>query len=119
MENCIFCDIVAKKVPADIYYEDASTLAFRSLDPITEGHVIVIPKKHVANMLDIDVALLKSVTESTQKVAKMVVEEFRASGFNLLMANGKDAQQYVFHFHWHIVPRFPDDGLDLWIRQGL
>lgn len=119
MESCIFCQIIAKKAPAKIYYEDEHSLAFPNLNPIVEGHVMVIPKAHATNMLDIDSDDLKALVESTQKVAKNVVKEYKAAGFNLLMANGKEAQQSVFHFHWHIVPRYPNDGLNLWIKQGL
>ena len=80
---------------------------------------MVIPKNHATNMLDIDSEELKAVAGSTQKVARKVLDTYKSKDFNLLMANGKNAQQSVFHFHWHIVPRHPDDGLDLWIKQGL
>jgi histidine triad (HIT) family protein len=116
---CIFCQIVGKKASAKIYFEDEHSLAFANLSPGVDGHVIVIPKKHSTNMLDIDTNDLKSLVESTQTIAQKVVKDYDAAGFNLLMANGKEAQQSIFHFHWHIVPRYPDDGLDLWIKQGL
>jgi histidine triad (HIT) family protein len=119
METCIFCQIIAKKAPAKIFYEDECSLAFPNLSPVVDGHVMVIPKKHAANMLDINTDDLKALVESTQKVAQKVTTQYGSTGFNLLMANGEDAQQSVSHFHWHIVPRYPNDGLDLWIRQGL
>lgn len=119
MGECIFCQIAAKGSPASIFYEDEHSLAFPNLNPIVDGHVMVVPKRHAVNMLDIDTQDLEALVASTQEVARKVVDEYKATGFNLLMANGKDAQQSVFHFHWHIVPRYPNDGLDLWIKQGL
>lgn len=116
---CIFCRIVARAAPAKIFYEDDTSLAFPNLSPIVTGHVMVVPKQHATNMLDIGPDQLMRVAASTQIVAKKVMTETKATGFNLLMANGEDAQQSVFHFHWHIIPRFPDDGLDLWIKQKL
>lgn len=80
---------------------------------------MVIPKKHAVNMLDIATEDLETLVASTRQVAQKVVTEYEATGFNLLMANGHDAQQSVFHFHWHIVPRCPHDGLDLWIKHSL
>jgi histidine triad (HIT) family protein len=119
MDKCIFCQIAARQSPANIYFEDDNCMAFPNLSPIVNGHVMVIPKRHAENMLDIDTEALKAMAVSTQEVARKVVLDYKATGFNLLMANGKDAQQSVFHFHWHIIPRHPDDGLDLWIKQGL
>lgn len=118
-EDCVFCKIIAGKLPAKVFYEDEHTLFFPNLSPIVDGHVMVIPKHHAVNMIDIEPDALKAVAESTQKVAKKVLETYNAKAFNLLMTNGKNAQQSVFHFHWHIVPRYLDDGLDLWIKQGL
>lgn len=119
MDNkCIFCLIVAKQSTADIYYEDEVSLAFPTQNPIVKGHVMVIPKMHSTNLLDIDPTVLVSLATSTQSVAKKVMVDFGANSFNLLMANGPDAQQHVGHFHWHIVPRHAGDGLDLWLRQG-
>jgi histidine triad (HIT) family protein len=119
MENCIFCQIVAKKAPAEIFYEDETVVAFPNLDPIVPGHVMVVPKTHATNLLDIEIEALRNLAESTQLVAKKVMAEYNPTGFNLLMANGKDAQQSVPHFHWHIVPRHPHDGLDLWFKHKL
>jgi len=119
MNKCIFCQIAAKASPAKIYLEDENSLAFPNLNPIADGHVMVVPKRHAVNMLDIDAGSLTSLVLFTQKVAQKIITDFDAAGFNLLMANGQDAQQSVFHFHWHIVPRHPNDGLDLWIKQGL
>lgn len=119
MNSCIFCDIIAGKSPANLYYEDDRAIAFPNLSPVVPGHVMVIPKKHATNMLDISSAQLKAVAAATQIVARNIVRDHKATGFNLLMANGADAQQSVFHFHWHVIPRHPKDGLDLWIKQGL
>jgi histidine triad (HIT) family protein len=119
MGDCIFCQIVDKKAPAKIYYEDEHSIAFPTLNPAVDGHVMVIPKHHATNMLDIDTNELKLLVESTQEVARRVVKEFKPTGFNLMMANGTDAHQSVFHLHWHIVPRRPNDRIDSWIEHWL
>jgi len=117
--NCIFCKIISKDAPANIIYEDDNTIAFATKDPVSKGHTLVIPKAHVENLFDISRQELADLGVTTQKVATLLKDHHRATGMNLLHASGKDAQQSVSHFHLHIVPRFKDDGLDMWIKQGL
>lgn len=119
MQECVFCKIIAKEKPADIFYEDEYSISFPNLSPVVNGHVMVVPKIHSENILDINTEDLKNVAASTQIVARKVLEKYNSKAFNLLMANGKDAQQSVFHFHWHLIPRYHEDGLDLWIKQRL
>lgn len=95
MPDCIFCRIIARQAPAKVFYEDDTVLSFPNLSPVVPGHVMVVPKRHATNMLDIDPDQLGRVAASTQIVAKKVMAETKATGFNLLMANGKDAQQSV------------------------
>ena len=68
---------------------------------------------------DIDEAVLRDLAAVTKTLATQLKQDNQASGINLVNANGKDAQQSVFHFHMHIVPRYPNDGLDMWMKQGL
>lgn len=117
--GCIFCKIISKEAPADIVFEDDSTLAFAAKDPVSKGHTLVIPKTHVENLFGISSQELASLGTTVQKVAVQLKDNDKATGMNLLHASGKDAQQSVFHFHFHLVPRYLNDDLDLWIKQGL
>lgn len=118
MENCIFCKIVRGEVGVEKVFENDAVLSFVPKDPIRKGHILVVPKEHCENVLDISRENLASVMEVARDLAKRSVTD-GATGVNLLHAAGKDAQQSVFHFHLHIVPRSPDDGLDLWFKEGI
>ena len=119
MNDCIFCKIVKKEAPATIVFEDADILAIVPLGAIAKGHTLVIPKVHSENVFDISHTDLASVAAVAKDLSKKIVAENNATGVNLLNASGKDAQQSVFHFHLHIVPRYPNDGYDLWLKAGL
>lgn len=119
MENCIFCKIIKGEAEAKKVYEDDFVLAFATRGPVSKGHTLVIPKEHCENMLDISAESLAKVMEVTRNLASKIKIDYEATGVNVLHAAGFDAQQSVFHFHLHIVPRFPDDGLDLWFKAGI
>ena len=119
MQSCIFCKIINKESNADILFEGEEFLAFTPLHPITKGHILVVPKKHFENIFDIDENILADLIITAKKLSEVIVKEKGATGVNILHASGKDAQQSVPHFHIHIVPRFPNDGLDLWIKNKL
>lgn len=118
-ERCEFCAIARREAPARITYEDDSLLAFTPLEPVTPGHLLLIPKAHSESILDIDTDLLSALSARAQELAAQMIDQDDVTGINLLHASGKDAQQSVLHFHLHIVPRRPEDGLDLWFRNSL
>jgi histidine triad (HIT) family protein len=119
METCVFCRIVSGEEPATIVFEDDKVLAFPPLVPVSRGHTLVIPKTHHESLADIDENGWRDLLDRARRLAKVLVREHGASGINLLHASGKDAQQSVLHCHVHLVPRYPHDGLDLWLRQKL
>jgi histidine triad (HIT) family protein len=119
MEDCIFCKIIKKESKADIIFEDESFLALKTIEPITKGHVLVIPKTHFKDIFDINSETVGPLMIFVKKIAMDIVKEYNATGINILHASGKDAQQSVFHFHVHVIPRYPDDGLDLWLKNRL
>lgn len=111
--GCLFCSIVQGDEDAMILDETDETIAFVPLDPVSEGHVLVIPKEHYESLFDISEPTLNAVMEH----AKTIAERLRAhdfDGVNLLHASGQAAQQSVPHFHIHLAPRRFDDELDLW-----
>ena len=117
--DCIFCKIVNKEIPAEIVYEDEKVLVFPTKEPVTKSHILVVPKTHSENILDIEKETLEKLIGVTQTLARQSIKQNSATGVNILHAAGNDAQQSFFHFHIHIVPRYSDDGLDLWFRNKL
>ncbi|HRY08697.1 MAG: HIT family protein [Actinobacteria bacterium] len=115
--TCIFCAIVAGDLPATVIAETDHTLAFMDINPATRGHALVIPKKHAADLMEIDEDDLARCTALAKQIARRAIDRLDADGVNLVNACGSAAWQTVFHFHIHVVPRYEgNDGLELpWI----
>jgi histidine triad (HIT) family protein len=114
--DCLFCGIVAGEVPATIVDSDEHTVAFMDINPATRGHVLVVPREHSADLLEIGDADLAAVTRMGQRLARRQKERLGADGVNLLNSCGQVAWQTVFHFHLHVIPRYAGDPLQLpWI----
>jgi histidine triad (HIT) family protein len=111
-DQCLFCGIVDGSVPSATVAEDDSTYAFMDLNPASDGHLLVVPKRHSRDLFDIPADDLTAVTLAAQLIAKAAVEEFKADGVNLLNCCGADAWQTVFHFHLHVIPRYVDKARD-------
>ena len=108
--DCIFCKIIKGDIPSYKIYEDEYTFAFLDINPVSEGHTIVIPKKHVVNILDADEETLSHVMNTIKKISNHYVNDCGYDGVNVLNANNKAAEQSVFHLHFHIIPRHDNDG---------
>lgn len=111
-ENCIFCAIVAGEAPSAPVAETETTCASMDIQPASDGHLLVIPKRHSTDLLDIPAQDLAAVTLETQRIPRSVVEVWGADGVNLLNCCGADAWQSVFHFHMHVIPRYRDTTKD-------
>lgn len=117
--NCIFCKIISREVTATFVYEDSDVAVIVPKERISDGHVLVIPKKHYQDIFDIDDTVLRNIASISKKISAHTIATTDFTSVNILNASGKDAQQSVLHFHLHIVPREPSDGLDMWIKQNL
>ncbi len=106
----IFNKIIAREIPAEIVYEDESVIAFLSIQPINQGHTLIVPKKKFVNIFDGDSAVLGHMMEIGQKIALVLKNELGADGVNILMNNEAAAGQEVFHAHLHVIPRLSGDG---------
>ncbi len=111
---CIFCKIIAGEIPSYKVYEDDNVYAFLDIADDAIGHTLVIPKNHYENILDIPESELKNVMSAVKKISNHYVDNCGYTGVNIMNASGKDAQQSVFHLHFHIFPRKDNDGLQLW-----
>ncbi|MFW9794183.1 MAG: HIT family protein [Candidatus Thorarchaeota archaeon] len=104
-ENCIFCKIVRGEMPSSIIFEDDTCMAFMDVFPVSDGHSLLIPKKHYVNMFDVDpdvvAHLAKRLADLTKSVKKVTGEE----GVINIVANGEGAGQEVPHLHFHTIPR--------------
>jgi histidine triad (HIT) family protein len=109
--DCIFCKIVAGAVPSFKLCEDDETLAFMDINPVHDGHCLVIPKAHYPTVFDIAPEAFAAAARTCGRVAKAVNAAVRPDGINLVQSNGKGAAQSVGHFHIHILPRRLGDNL--------
>lgn len=109
MEDCVFCKIVNGKVPAYKLYEDEDVLAFLDINPVNKGHVLVIPKEHYKNLLDLPEELFKKISVVIKKILSSLESGAIGEGYNLLQNNYEAAGQDVFHIHFHIIPRVEGD----------
>ena len=109
--DCIFCKIVSGEIPCTKVFEDDRVLAFMDINPLNDGHLLVIPKTHAATILDIDEADFAAVTKAVHRIAGAVQDALKPDGINVLQLNGKAANQVVPHLHVHIIPRWTGDGL--------
>ncbi len=114
MTDCLFCKIIAKQIPSDSVYEDDHVYAFLDIHPVHPGHVLVIPKEHSIALHDAKPEVLQSVIVRIQDIAKAVMSATGAPAFNLMQNNGKEAGQAIPHLHFHIIPRFAEDGFKHW-----
>jgi len=107
--ECIFCNIRDRKAEAEIIFEDEHVLAFLDIQPVNYGHTLVIPKLHHDNFLTVPKDELDKLIHATQFIAGVVKRSLNADGFNVISNNGNPAGQSVYHFHFHIIPRFSND----------
>jgi len=111
--DCIFCKIIAGEIPSFKIYEDDATFAFMDINPANEGHALVIPREHSADVYAISDAAISSTVITAKKVAAAIEKTLSPGGMNLVQANGPAAAQSVFHFHMHVLPRGKGDELKL------
>lgn len=104
MEDCIFCKIVKGEIPTEKVYEDEKVLAFKDINPAAPIHVLVIPKEHFENVLDVkqeNKEIIADIFQAINKIAKQLGIEY--DGFRIINNCGKDAGQEVMHLHFHLL----------------
>jgi len=108
--DCVFCTEVVEKRNAEIVYEDENTMAFLDHAPVEDGHLLVIPKKHFVNILDIDMEDFLRVQQLVRKLCQPVMNALGCDAINIGQNNGPCANQVVMHYHVHIIPRWCDSS---------
>jgi histidine triad (HIT) family protein len=108
--NCVFCKIIAGELPGTCLYEDELVYAFLDIAPINPGHSLIIPKEHHTGLTTVPEDVLARMMQIAPLLAKALIRELDADGFNLHLAHGACAGQVVSHVHLHVIPRHPTDG---------
>lgn len=111
MEDCIFCKIVNGEIPCKKTYEDDNFIGFLDIHPKSEGHTLIIPKKHYKTFLDMPSTLGVELMDAIKEITLKLIKEKKADGFNIINNGDKAGGQIVMHAHIHIIPRYDDDGL--------
>tara|TARA_Y100000034_G_scaffold127623_1_gene180686 strand:+ start:764 stop:1117 length:354 start_codon:yes stop_codon:yes gene_type:complete len=112
-EKCIFCKIARRDLDANIVKESDNFIAFRDANPVTEGHTLIIPKKHFVTLLDMPNKLGEEMLKIVKGVSGELMDQGLADGFNVLNNNLEVAGQSVMHAHVHIIPRKEGDGVKI------
>lgn len=117
--STIFAKIAKREIPAHIVYEDDDVIAFLDIAQLTKGHTLVVPKAVYPDIYSLPEALGEKLMVATMKVAKAVQKAFQPDGLNVINNNGEAAKQTVFHFHFHIIPRYLDDDFKISYRNNM
>ena len=110
-KNCIFCQIVKKKIPAFIIAKNKNAIALLDINPVSDGHTIIIPKKHYCDWQNTPSNVLSDIVKLSNKVVKILNKSLpiKPLGYNYVSNQGKIAGQQVFHFHLHIMPKYKEN----------
>jgi histidine triad (HIT) family protein len=118
MTDCVFCKIINGDIPSRQIHQDSNAYAFLDVRPWHRGHALVVPRRHVPDLIAEELALTE-IAPAIENVARMLVERLGADGINLVSSSGAAAGQEVFHLHVHVVPRYADEpGLGLLVNPA-
>ena len=112
-DDCIFCKLANGIIPTNSIYEDEDFNVILVVGPATKGHALILPKEHYANIYELPEDKAAKVMILAKKLATKMTERLGADGFNLVQNNNECAGQTVFHFHFHLIPRYENDGQNM------
>ena len=112
--ECVFCGLVARRLPASVVLEDDEIIVLMDIQPVTAGHLMVIPTAHVSRLEDLSQEVSTLMFERARVVSIALYQSaLRPQGLNLLLSDGEAAMQEIGHLHLHLIPRYEDDGFGL------
>jgi histidine triad (HIT) family protein len=111
MHECTFCKILRREMSAEILFENDEAVSILDINPIHYGHALVIPRRHCTDFLDLPHDSFEGILEATHAVAHALKRSLNLQGFNIFSNNGRIAGQSVFHFHFHVTPRYENDNI--------
>ncbi len=109
-EDCIFCKIVQGEIDSEKIHESENVISFLDINPRAPGHSLVIPKKHVKTLPELEDEIISEIFQTTKKVEKTLKNSLNPDAFTIGINDGKAAGQEIPHLHVNIIPRFKDDG---------
>lgn len=117
-DDCIFCKIAAGEIPSATLYEDADFRVILDIEPASNGHALILPKEHYANLYELDDELAAKAFVLAKKMITKLTDILGCEGYNVLQNNGTAAGQTVFHFHMHLIPRYAEDDVKVGWKPG-
>ena len=117
-DDCIFCKIAAGEIPSATLYEDADFRVILDIEPASNGHALILPKEHYANLNELDDELAAKAFVLAKKMITKLTDILGCEGYNVLQNNGTAAGQTVFHFHMHLIPRYAEDDVKVGWKPG-
>jgi histidine triad (HIT) family protein len=114
MQDCLFCKIVNKEIKASVVFENDSIVAFLDINPVNPGHVLIVPREHSLDYVSTSDEILCEIAVVAKRVGEAIIQSLWAGGFNIGVNNGRLSGQLVDHMHLHVIPRFENDGYQLW-----
>ncbi len=110
MEECLFCKIIRKEIPAQFIFEDDESVAVLDVSPRAPGHTMVLPRSHAAHIMELNEESVGPVFRTVRRVTAALQKAFTPDGFTIGINHGRAAGQAIDHLHVHIIPRWRDDG---------
>ena len=117
-DDCIFCKIAAGEIPSATLYEDADFRVILDIEPASDGHALILPKEHYANLYELDDELAAKALVLAKKMITKLTDILGCEGYNVVQNNGTTAGQTVFHFHMHLIPRYAEDNVKVGWKPG-
>ena len=112
MNDCIFCKIIKGELPSSTIYEDDLIKVIMNINPSTNGHLLILPKEHYVNIMDIKPEIVSHSIEKTRDIIYPLLKE-KLNCEGLTIAKNNELGQEIRHFHIHLIPRYPNDGADI------
>lgn len=110
MSDCVFCKIIKGEIPCFKIFEDDTVLAFADINPLSRGHLLIIPKRHIENMWEATEEELVTVMRTAKRLIHAIKDAINPDGVAVLQLNGKAVNQVVMHYHFHLIPRSKEEG---------
>ncbi|MBD9105441.1 HIT domain-containing protein [bacterium] len=113
--DCLFCKIIEGSIPSKTIYEDELVKVFLDINPNTNGHCLIIPKKHIVTVKEVDNILTTHILEVEKKIYDLLKEKLNIKGLTIIQNN--ELGQEVKHYHVHLIPRYEDDNWNIYFNQ--
>lgn len=109
--SCVFCEIVAGRITSSVVLEDDDCVVFLDIAPAADGHLLVVPREHCADIFEATHDIVTACARMTKQAAELLTRKLGAPGISVVQSNGAAAGQDVFHMHTHVIPRGQGDDL--------